>query len=99
MPPVRPGYDQSSEPRRFEFVPLWGILVCFVDCMRRVDCPECGVKVERVPWAEGQNSLTTASQWFLAGWAKRMSWKEISEAFHVSWDKVYEAVQHAVSWG
>lgn len=96
---VRPGYDQASEPRRFEFVPLWGILVYFVYCMRRVDCPACGVKVERVPWAEGKDSLTTEYRWFLAGWAKRMSWKEVSEAFHVSWDKVYDAVKQAVSWG
>jgi transposase len=96
---VRSGYDQSSEPRRFEFVPMWGILVYFVYRMRRVDCPACGVKVERVPWAEGKESLTTEYRWFLAAWAKRMSWKEVSEAFHVSWDRVYDAVKQAVSWG
>jgi transposase len=57
------------------------------------------VKVERVPWGEGKSPTTTEYKWFLARWAKRMSWKEVSEAFHVSWDKVYEAVKHAVSWG
>ena len=96
---VRAGYDESSEPRRFEFVPMWGILVYFVYRMRRVNCPTCGVKVERVPWAEGKGSLTTEYRWFLARWAKRMSWKEVSVAFHVSWDKVYDAVKQAVSWG
>jgi len=96
---VRPGYDRTAKPRRFEFVPLWGIMVYFVYHMRRVDCPECGVKVERVPWGEGKSSLTTEYKWFLARWARRMSWKEVSEAFHVSWDKVYDAVKHAVSWG
>jgi transposase len=93
------GYDTMPEPRRFEFVPLWGIAVYFVYRMRRVDCPECGVKVERVPWGEGKSSLTTEYKWFLARWARRMSWKEVSEAFHVNWDKVYEAVKYAVSWG
>lgn len=96
---ARPGYDRSQQPRRFEFVPLWGILVCFVYCMRRVNCPQCGVKVERVPWAEGKSTLTLEYRWYLAKWARRMSWKEVSQAFHVSWDKVYEAVKHAVSWG
>ena len=43
--------------------------------------------------------MTTEYKWFLARWAKRMSWKEVSEAFRVSWDRVYEAVKHAVSWG
>ncbi len=46
---VRPGYDRSEVPRRFEFIPSWMIPVVFLYRMRRVDCPECGVKVERVP--------------------------------------------------
>ena len=96
---VRPGYDTMPEPRRFEFVPFWGITVYFLYRMRRVDCPTCGIKVERVPWAEGKSSMTTELKWFLASWARRMSWKEVSEAFWISWDRVYEAVKHAVSWG
>ncbi len=95
---ARPGYDRLPA-RRFEFVPLWGIAVLFVYAMRRVDCPACGVKVERVPWADGKSSLTTSYRWFLARWAKRMSWKEVAGAFHVGWDRVYDAVKQAVSWG
>ncbi len=91
-------YDTRS-PRRFEFVPLWGILVFFVYPIRRVDCRRCGVKVERVPWAEGKSPITTAYGWFLAGWAKRLSWKEVAGAFHTSWDSVYRAVRLAVEWG
>ena len=34
----RAGYDRWS-PRRFEFVPLWGIKVFLVYAPRRVDCP------------------------------------------------------------
>ena len=60
-----PGYDRLPE-RRFEFVPLWGIAVYFVYAMRRVNCPTCGVTVERVPWAEGKCHLTTSYRWFLA---------------------------------
>lgn len=96
---VRPGYDQAAEPRRFEFVPLWMIPVVFLYRMRRVNCPECGIKVERVPWADGKSSMTIEYKWFLACWARRMSWKEVAEAFRVSWERVYEAVKHAVSWG
>lgn len=96
---VCPGYDCAAEPRRFEFVPLWGIMVYFLYRMRRVSCPRCGVKVELVPWGEGKSSLTTEYRWFLARWAKRMSWKDVSDAFHVSWDKVYDAVKYVVSWG
>jgi transposase len=91
-------YD-TRPPRRFQFVPLWGIQVFFVYPMRRVDCHRCGVKVEQVPWAEGKSPITTRYAWFLAGWAKRMSWKEVAEAFRTSWDCVYQAVQLAVAWG
>ena len=46
-------YDHLKE-RRFEFVPLWGILVFLAYRMRRVDCPRCGVTVEMVPWGDGK---------------------------------------------
>lgn len=93
-----PGYDLLPT-RRVEFVPLWGIAVFFVYAMRRVDCPRCGVKVERVPWAEGKNHLTTTYAWFLARWAKRLAWKEVAEAFQTSWDNVFRSVKMAVAWG
>ena len=94
----RPGYDRL-EPRQFAFVPLWGILVYLVYAMRRVDCPRCGVVVEAVPWADGKQRMTKAYAWFLAGWAKRLSWKEVAVAFHTSWDTVFRSVEMAVDWG
>jgi len=93
-----PTYDRLS-PRRFQFVPLWGILVFFVYAMRRVDCARCGVTVERVPWAEGKSPITTSYAWFLASWARRLSWQEVAQAFRTSWDSVCRAVTLAVEWG
>jgi transposase len=94
----RPGYDQLA-PRRFEFVPLWQIAVMFVYARRRVDCPRCGVIVERVPWSSGKSRLTTSYQWFLAGWARRLSWKEVATVFHTTWEHVRDSVRQAVRWG
>jgi len=93
-----PGYD-TLPLRLFEFVPLWGIPVFFAYAMRRVDCPRCGVTVESVPWAEGKNQLTTTYAWFLAGWAKRMSWRDVARAFRTSWENVFRSVELAVAWG
>ena len=93
-----PGYDTLA-PRRFEFIPFWGILVYFVYAMRRVQCPRCGIKVEAVPWAEGKSPICTAYAWFLAGWAKRLSWAEVARSFHTSWHTVLRAVEQAVEWG
>ncbi len=91
-------YDHLQE-RRFEYVPLWKIAVFFVYTMRRVDCETCGVKIERVPWGDGKNSLTTTYRWFLANWAKQLSWKGVAESFDTTWQNVFRSVKHAVSWG
>ena len=93
-----PGYD-TQVVRRFDFVPLWHIPVVFLYAMRRVDCPRCGVRVEALPWATGKHRLTDAYAWFLAGWAKRLSWQEVAAPFPTSWDTVYRAVHMAVDWG
>lgn len=71
----------------------------FEYAMRRANCPRCGVKVERVPWAEGKSPFTTSFAYFLAGWAKRLSWKETAEAFQTSWECVFRAVRMVVAWG
>lgn len=91
-------YD-TMKARRFQFVPLWGIVVFFVYAMRRIDCRTCGVTVEMVPWADGKKRITKTFGWFLAMWAKRLSWKDTAEAFQTSWDTVFRAVEVAVEWG
>jgi len=91
-------YDRLGE-RRFEFVPLWNIPVQLEYHMRRVDCPACGVKVERVPWASGNSHTTKAFQLFLARWARKLSWKETAESFCTSWDTVFRSVKSIVAYG
>jgi transposase len=93
-----PGYDHLPE-RRFEFIPFWGILVFLLYSMRRVNCPNCGVVVEEVPWGNGKHQLTKAYMLFLGRWARKLSWQETAEAFHTSWDKVRDAVEYMVNWG
>ena len=93
-----PGYDTLAT-RRFEFVPLWGVAVFLVYAMRRVACASCAVKVETVPWASGKHQLTDTYAWFLARWARRLSWKAVAGVFHTSWEKVFRSVQMAVRWG
>ena len=93
-----PLYDQL-DIRRFEFIPLWGYRVFLVYLMRRVNCVDCGVKVEQVPWARGKRELTDTYQQFLAHWAKKLSWTEVAVSFRTSWEKVFRAVEYIVEWG
>jgi transposase len=91
-------YDRL-EQRRFEFIPLWGYRVFLLYHMRRVDCPDCGVRVEQVPWARGKHELTDTYMQFLAHWAKKLSWQEVAVSFRTSWSKVFQAVEYIVEWG
>jgi transposase len=94
-----PGYDRLAE-RRFEFIPFWGFLVFLLYSMRRVDCRRCqAVVVEEVPWGDGKRTLTRVYMLFLARWGRRLSWKETAEAFRTSWEKVFDAVEHVVTYG
>jgi transposase len=97
---TRPGgcYDHLPE-REFEFVPLWGVPVIFLYRMRRINCIDCGVKVESVPWADGKETMTKTMMQFLASWAKKLSWQETARSFNTSWHKVFLAVKYVVDWG
>ena len=68
---------------------------------RRIDCPTCGVKVERMPWCTpaSKSPMTLALTVFLARWARRLSWKQVAEVFGGSWDRVYRAVESVVNYG
>ena len=94
----RVGYDVLPK-RNFEFIPLWGIFVYFTYAMRRVNCPDCGIVIEQVPWSDGKSPVTTEYRWFLSGWARRLSWSEVASVFHSSWHTVSDAVEMAVDWG
>lgn len=93
-----PQYDKQKE-RLFEFIPFWGIRVFFSYRPRRLECPEHGVVVEAMPWAQGKSHSTIPHMLFLAEWARVLSWKEVSRRFKTSWRKVCDAVTYVVQWG
>jgi transposase len=93
-----PGYDRLP-PRRWQFVPLWGIRTWFHYAPRRVNCPEHGIAVEHIPWSDGKRPLTITMMGFLARWARRLSWRETARAFQTSWEAVYRSVDWFVQWG
>jgi len=77
-----PTYDHL--PRRaWTHVPLWGIPTRWFYGPRRVECVEHGVRVEAMPWNQGKRPWTVAMMVFLARWARRLSWREVAEVFHV----------------
>lgn len=93
-----PGYDRLEE-RCWLHVPLWGIPTYFFYAPRRVECPQHGIVVEAIPWSEGKRPVTQAMMGFLARWARRLSWREVAQAFQTSWENVFRSVEWFVAWG
>lgn len=91
-------YDHLDE-RRFRFPALWAIPVFLVYSMRRVQCSDCGVKVESTPWSDGKSPVTKMLALQLSDWARLLSWQEVCARFHVNWRQVYLSVKHVVDWG
>lgn len=93
-----PTYDHQDQ-RIFHFIPLLGYRVEIYYEPRRVTCSVHGIHVEHMPWADGKSTLTNAFKLFMAHWAKKLSWKEVGEAFRVRWHQVMESVKHVVDYG
>ena len=94
-----PTYDTAPKPRTFTFIPLWGFTVLLLYCMRRLDCPRCGVTTEMVPWSDGKHRTCFAYRQYLAFWAKRLAWSEVGRLFNASWGVVFRSVRWVVDWG
>ena len=92
------GYDRLKQ-REFIHVPVWGIETVLLYQMRRLECPECGIVVESVPWGSGKSPLTLSYSWFLSEWSKLLSMQEVARQFKLTWHHVYTSVAMAVTWG
>lgn len=93
-----PGYDRLPK-KLVQFIPLWGLQIFFAYAMRRVCCPDCGIKVEKVPWCDGKQQITPHFAKYLADWGKEMSWKSVAIRFRTSWQTVFRAVESVVEYG
>ena len=91
-------YDHLNK-RQFAFIPVWNIPIYFEYRMRRVDCAQCGVKVEDVPWGNGKSPITCVFQLFLAKWARLLTWKDTAKMFNTTWDTVFRSVKAIVEFG
>jgi transposase len=95
---TRTCYDHL-DTRRYEFITIWGCKVYFIYTPRRIDCLNNGATVGKLPWVDGKHHITNTFRIFLASWAKKLSWKETSETFNVSWEHVFRSVKDVVDYG
>lgn len=63
------------------------------------NCPEHGVKVERIPWSMLKKPLSFPLITLLAFWSRLLPWDQVARLFNVSWNAVQSAVEGAVAYG
>jgi len=65
--------------------------------LRRVRCPDCGVRVEAVPWARSRARHTRDFEDLVAFMAQQMAKTPITVLLRVGWDTVGAIVERVVS--
>jgi transposase len=71
---------------------------CFVEYeLRRVRCPDCGVRVEAVPWARPRARHTRDFEDLVALCAQQMAKDPICGLLRIGWDSVGAIVQRVVA--
>ena len=71
---------------------------CHIDYdLRRVRCPDCGVRVEAVPWARPWSRHTRDFEDLLAFCAQQMAKTPLAAQLRIGWETVGRIVERVVS--
>lgn len=65
----------------------------------RAECPEHGVRVVRVPWAEPHSRFTALFERLAIDWLRAASQQAVAERLGLSWDEVHGIMDRAVRRG
>ncbi len=66
---------------------------------RRVVCPDCGVRVERVPWAERYSRVTKKLAREVAELSRRADLSTVAWQYGLNWKTVAGIIHRVVAWG
>jgi transposase len=85
--------------RRWRDLAMREHLVELVYAPFRVWCSRCGLRVERVPWAEKWQRVTHALFRAVATLTRVLDWSSVAAHFRLNWKTVAAIVEGAVLWG
>ena len=94
---VCPGYDHSRVQVRWVHLGLGAIRLILEYTPRRVECPDCGVRVELVPWARPGSRFTTDFEEMTAYLAQITNKTEVARMMGISWRTVGNIVARVVA--
>lgn len=88
-------YDRTV--RRWRHLDAAGTKVWLRAEIRRVDCPDCGVRTEQIPWARPGSRFTTEFEDTVAWLAQRTAKSTVAELMRCSWESVDRIVTTVVA--
>lgn len=90
-----PAYD--DRPRTWRHLDLGGMVCRIRYSIRRVSCPDCGVKVEAVPWAHSGSRFTRPFEMHTTYLAQHNDKTTVSKLMRIGWDTVGKLIQRVVA--
>jgi transposase len=91
------GHVHGRRLKRWRHLDL-GASRCFIECeLRRVWCPDCGVRSEAVPWARAGSHHTRDFEDVVAWLAQQMAKTPITRLLRIGWDTVGNIIERVVA--
>lgn len=94
---ICPGYDHSHEPVRWVHLGIGTMRLILEYAPRRVACPDCGVRVELIPWARPGSRFTRPFEEMTAYLAQITNKTEVARMMGISWRTVGNIVERVVA--
>ncbi len=94
---ICPGYDHSHEPVRWVHLGIGAMRFILEYAPRRVECPDCGVRVEMVPWAGPGSRFTRPFEEMTSYLAQITNKTEVARMMGISWRTVGNIVERVVA--
>ena len=92
---ARAFYDRST--RRWRHLDMAGTQLWLRAEIRRLECPTCGVRTERVAWARPGSRFTIDFEDLVAWLAQRSAKSTVAELMRCSWESVDRIVTSVVA--
>jgi len=93
-----PLYDHQAE-RRWRHLDTCQYHTVLHASPPRAACPEHGVKVVALPWAEPGSRFTALFEALAIAWLKAARQKAVAQQLHLSWDEIHGIMERAVERG
>lgn len=94
---IVPGYDRRKEPTLWVHLSLGAVRILLEYAPRRVACPTCGVRVEKVPWARHDSRFTAPFEEMTTYLAQVANKTEVSRIMGISWRTVGRILMRVVA--